>query len=59
MKVKVNNNNRFFSQPPKNLLFSKPPTFPEESSINFDYKNYTERKCKVNNSRFANFAGFV
>jgi len=27
MKVKVSNNNRFFSQSPSNLLFSKPPTF--------------------------------
>jgi len=27
MKVKVNNNNRFFSHPPNNLLFSKPSTF--------------------------------
>jgi len=36
------------SQPPNNLLFSKPPTFFKENSINFDYKNNTERKCKEN-----------
>jgi len=60
MKVKVNNSNWFFSQPPNNLLFSSHPLCSKENSMNFDYKyKNTERKCWKENSRFINFAVFV
>jgi len=40
MKIKFNSNNWFFTQPPNNLLFSKPPTFSGRKQCTLWLKQY-------------------